>query len=262
MVEAISVSNTHDPENRRSDSLFPKECYPSPMVQQKANTKDTDFKNSPYYIRKKLELGVMADRIAYPWVKVTMMIILIVYMYGAMMLKYVAGAESLYQGLSFLIEGNMYEWDSYWVYIVSLLIFWAMSTACAFGDIENSKLLQIITAWSRVIMLFLFYLGTFIYLGEDGMHKGKVFDWKTQTKSLSTVFGNTVFVFIYHHSIPGIMYPVRPQNKLNRMFLISNIVGAILLCLEGQLAFWAFGGLTNDCTEYPCKVQKLYNENF
>ena len=32
--------------------------------------------------------------------------ILVVYMYGAMCLKYVAGAESLYHGVSFLIYGN------------------------------------------------------------------------------------------------------------------------------------------------------------
>ena len=57
-------------------------------------------------MRQKLELGVIAERIARPWVKYTIMGILVVYMYGAMCLKYVAGAESLYQGVSFLIYGN------------------------------------------------------------------------------------------------------------------------------------------------------------
>jgi hypothetical protein len=49
---------------------------------------------------------------------------------------------------------------------------------------------------------------------------------------LATVFGNTVFTFIYHHSIPGIIYPVRPQSALPKMFLISNIFGAIMLFIE------------------------------
>jgi hypothetical protein len=54
------------------------------------------MKSSPYYVRKKLELGQLAMALSYPWVKNTMMVILVIYMYGAMMLKYVAGAESLY----------------------------------------------------------------------------------------------------------------------------------------------------------------------
>jgi len=47
------------------------------------------------------------------------------------------------------------------------------------------------------------------------------------------------------------------------MLLTANIIGAILLALEGQLAFWAFGGLTNSCGDgYPCTTQPLFNENF
>ena len=52
------------------------------------------------------------------------------------------------------------------------------------------------------------------------------------------------------------------------MFLIANIVGAIALAIEGQLAYMAFSGLPNECdndsgeTVFPCRVDKLYNENF
>ena len=105
----------------------------------RANEKDLKNKGSPYYIRKKLELGEMALRIAEPWVKVAMMVILAIYMYGAMMLKYVAGAQSMYQGMAFLITTDMYAYDKYWVYCMCIGMFWALSTACCFGDIENSK---------------------------------------------------------------------------------------------------------------------------
>jgi len=54
------------------------------------------------------------------------------------------------------------------------------------------------------------YGGTIYYWADDGTHKAPLIDFSTQLSHLSTVFGNTVFVFIYHHSIPGIIYPVRP----------------------------------------------------
>ena len=54
-------------------------------------------------------------------------------------------------------------------------------------------------------------IGSLYYIGVDGVQKYEpVWNWAEQSKSLATVFGNTVFVFIYHHSIPGIVYPVRP----------------------------------------------------
>ena len=51
------------------------------------------------------------------------------------------------------------------------------------------------------------------------------------------------------------------------MFLIANIIGAVALTLEAQLAFMAFSGLPNECdapggTVFPCRVDKLFNENF
>jgi hypothetical protein len=60
---------------------------------------------------------------------------------------------------------------------------------------------------------------------------------------------------------------VRPQKNIHRMFLYSNIIGAIFLATEALLAYFAFSGLPNLCTDkdqphFPCKVSNLYNENF
>ena len=211
----------------------------------------------------------MADRVASPWLKYMIMTILIFYMYGAMCVKYVAGAESLYQGVSFIAYGDINELEKNVpsIYYISIAIFGTLCLAFSFGDIENSKVLQIFSAIMRIVTLGMMYFGTVYYLKTDGVNKHEpVWDWATQGKSLATVFGNTVFVFIYHHSIPGIIYPIRPQKSVNNMFLISNIIGACLLFLEGLLAYLAFSGLPNNCTDkdthFPCRVDALFNENF
>ena len=51
------------------------------------------------------------------------------------------------------------------------------------------------------------------------------------------------------------------------MFLISNIVGAVLLFIECQLAWYALSGLPNGCEDlnasFPCKPDSNgYNLNF
>ena len=91
MIECISMANSQT-DLRRADSVFKEECYKTPAIHRRQNDPDLKNKESEFYVREKLELGVIADRIARPWVKYTIMGILVVYMYGAMCLKYVAGA--------------------------------------------------------------------------------------------------------------------------------------------------------------------------
>ena len=99
MVEAISIAQVFDDDDsrlRRTESLFNEECYTTPQQKKDFNDKDAEIKESEFYIRQKLELGVIAERIASPWLKITIMMILVIYVYGALSLKYVTGAESLY----------------------------------------------------------------------------------------------------------------------------------------------------------------------
>lgn len=177
MVEAIAMANAQT-DDRRRDSVFKEECYKTPQAQRKTNDPDAANKDSEYYIRQKLELGVIADRIAAAWVKYTIMGILIVYMYGAMCLKYVSGAQSLYQGIAFIATGNLGAWDDLWyVYPISILVFGTLCIIFSFGDIENSKWLQIISAYSRIIVMIMMMFGSIYYLGKDGTNTSPVWDW-------------------------------------------------------------------------------------
>lgn len=84
----------------------------------------------------------------------------------------------------------------------------------------------------RIVVITMMYGGTIFYLAKDGPEPAPVFNWSSQLKGLATAFGNTVFIFIYHHSVPGIIYPVRPQSGVRKMFLIANIVGMLMLFAE------------------------------
>lgn len=85
----------------------------------------------------------MAERFAVNWLKYSIMFILIFYMYGAMCLKYVAGAQSLYQGISFIVYKDIDTLEDRvpWIYYISIAIFGTLCLAFSFGDIENSKYL-------------------------------------------------------------------------------------------------------------------------
>lgn len=90
-----------------------------------------------------MEVGVIADRVSAPWFKYFIITILIIYVYGALSLKYVTGAESLYQGISYIVydsEGTL-ETNDPWIYFVSIAVFGGLAILFSFGDIEHSKTL-------------------------------------------------------------------------------------------------------------------------
>lgn len=125
----------------RKQSVFAEECYKTPQLQRKSNDEDADYKESPYYIRQKIEIGVVAERVGAPWVKFVLITILIVYAYGAMSLKYASAAQCLYQGISFLLYGSENEILQYMpnAYYYGIAVFGTLCIMFSFGDIENSK---------------------------------------------------------------------------------------------------------------------------
>lgn len=69
------------------------------------------------------------------------MAILIVYVYGALSLKYVTGAESLYQVITYMFYDSALKEEDTWVYFFAIAIFFGLSIGFSFGEIENSKVL-------------------------------------------------------------------------------------------------------------------------
>jgi hypothetical protein len=86
----------------------------------------------------------MAEEHAKYWFKVFVMVILIIYMYGAMSLKYVSGAESLIEAISFIFnQDSCYLFDTmaFNPYYIGIFVFGFLSIMFSFGNIENAKTL-------------------------------------------------------------------------------------------------------------------------
>lgn len=112
------------------------------MVERKVMVQDLHDKTSSFYIREKVEVSIVAERLAGPWLKYCIIAILIFYMYGAICLKYVAGAESFVQGVALTIwdsEAKFRDFLHFDPYYLGIIIFGALSIYFSFGNIEDAK---------------------------------------------------------------------------------------------------------------------------
>lgn len=141
------------------------------------------------------------------------MTILVIYMYGAMCLKYASGAASFVSAVSYMKYEDADMWKKVSPvdpYYLGILIFGVFSLFFSFGNIENSKGLQLFTGAFRLVVIICLYSATSYYLVTNGVHASPVFNLGEQLTHIANVFGGTVFVFIFHHSISGIVFPIRP----------------------------------------------------
>ena len=82
---------------------------------------------------------------------------------------------------------------------------------------------------------------------------------------LSSLLGNTIFTFMFHHSVPGLTTPIRPDKWIQTTLLLT-IFGSVLcyLLLCGAAMFAFEDSIATSCATgaKACLVQKLYSLNF
>lgn len=199
MIEGVSIACAKRFKGR-SDTLFPLINGEDPKLKMVRDQVDMDFKDSPFYIRQKLEIGLMAEDFVPKAVKFVLFFFLILYMYGAMCLKYVAGAESLVQGISTTFwshEDDLQKKIGFDPYYIALFIFAFVSIYFSFGNIENAKVLQIVTIVMRFLTTSLMIIGSIISMGrESGGVAPASHLVDVDFEYMHVLFGNTIFIFI------------------------------------------------------------------
>ena len=86
-------------------------------------------------------------------------------MFGAMIVKCISGADSLYKTVSLTIYDDFEELEKvigFPPYYIAVILFVAISFLFSFGNIENSKMLQIVVTILRILTILLM-LGTSVY---------------------------------------------------------------------------------------------------
>ena len=105
----------------------------------------------------------MCDDHIHPYAKYFIFILIASYMYGAMIFKYVSGAQSISEGISFTFTGDKSAFDeSFNFYYVWITAFAWVSIFFSLKNIENSKVLQVISMYLRFFATFLMILGSVI----------------------------------------------------------------------------------------------------
>ena len=144
---------------------------------------------NPYGIKRKIEIEELTDNVTKnKLVKKMVILTLVVHMYGAISVKYVAGAESFTTGINHTFwdeEDGFKNWLGYNPYYFGLFVFGFGATYASFGNIENANTLQVVISILRFLTTILMCIGSIYYIDHSGTHIAPVFNWRHQVRYLS-----------------------------------------------------------------------------
>jgi len=212
-------------------------------------------------IEERVEMGALGQMLLPARYGKLTYIVLCVYAYGVLCVYVIAGCESLSKEI-----GPIGGVDSYRPLVALFALF--VTPVCLL-DFSKTRPLQLTVGFLRIMAVFLMYLIMSRYLNDlDRASVTKMFHDIPLFKpsGLPSVFGNTAFTFMIHHSIPGLIYPLYNQQSSAKTVRSVYVTAYTLYALQGFLALWAFGDATwADCENWPshpCEIQGLFNTNF
>ena len=181
-----------------------------------------------------------------------------IYLYGALCIKAVSASQALSIGLAFIITTRIEGFDDLAVspYYICDICFFIVVSILALKNVQSTKWLQNVIMVLRFLNTLLMIIGALIYIGRrKGVASAndiKFFDMG----DFASIFGNVVFAFLSHHSLPGILKPVRPEHSIKRIIFWGYLCGCLIMLMVAITAVLAFGDLKNDCKDhFPCTLQ-------
>jgi amino acid permease len=100
---------------------------------------------------------------------------------------------------------TLLDQPTFWV-----ILFYLISGSLSFQNIAAISIIQTVIALIRYATLIIMFVGAFMVIGDHGSQEIKYWDFK----SFPNLFSTAVFAFMAHHSIPGMMRPIKPSSSI------------------------------------------------
>ncbi|CAG5033009.1 unnamed protein product [Parnassius apollo] len=240
----------HDSDEEPGTSQYPYGDLEDPLV-------CGDSIPSRYYsLDKRIELGEMANLFLSKMGRTMFYCTLCVYLYGDLSIYSAAVAKSVMDIVCSTVPSNLTnttDWDTLPCfnftssdpsvytrldcYRVALLTFVGVTAPFIFSNVQKTKYLQLFTSGMRwLAFAIMISMAIHLLIGHGPQGKPPAFDFT----GMPTLFGACVYSFMCHHSLPGLISPIRGKNRLGLHLALDYVLISIfylLLAFTGAFAF-------------------------
>ena len=244
----IENENENEKENEKNDQ--------SEKVRDKKinNEELKDY----FYIEKRYEISKLAKLLPKPlyfFVVLTM----IFYLYVGVTSNSIIAGNNLKDIIGKTFNKELPEYS----YQIIVSVFYLFVITIALNNINNLKKFSMLIMIMRFLIISLI-IGCCIYsIVKNGAALFKDIP-KFDLSNITVMIGNSLFVFMSHHSIPGMVENFSPQKNLVKILILGYFCSFIFISFYGYISLFAFSkpNLSCDNKQFPTAIQATFSSNF
>lgn len=221
---------------------------------------EMEEEGNPFEIKKRIEITEMAEIFLGKGGSTFFLIAMAVYLYGDLSIYAIAVPKTLHH-----FSGDVFGKETYLVFVA---IFAAFIVPFCFFSFTDTKYIQYGTMAARN-SAFIMMIGCSLAYAVSPPSSVDNYSRNVplfHTSGIGSIFGTAVYSFMCHHSIPGIIGPLKDKSALTWIFALDYIVillANLLLCVSALVAFGNAPNSTCDSgSDQPCQIQDLFTLNF
>ena len=223
------------------------------------NENPYDEKNDSFYIAKRFEISKLSKALSKPGY-FFVVITIICYLYVGVTSNGIIAGNNLKD-----IIGKTFgtELPDYSYYII-VSCFFIITITIALNNIKHLKKFSMFIMVMRFVIIFLIMGCCFYSMAKYGIAKFSDIP-KFDISNIIVMIGNSLFVFMSHHSIPGMVENFTPQRRLVKLLIVGYIFSLIFIVFYSYVGLFAFSNPSFSCdktADFPIAIQSTFSSNF
>ena len=227
----------------------------------KGNVPEEDIieRSNTLYIYKRFEISKLSEslpKLGYYFVVLT----IIFYLYVGVTSNGIIAGNNLKDIIGKTIGIEM---PGYSYYII-VVCFFIITIIIALNNIKHLKKFSMFIMIMRFVIIFLILGSCFYSMGKYGVASFSNIP-KFDISNITVMIGNSLFVFMSHHSIPGMVENFTPQKRLIKLLVIGYLFSLLFIVVYSYVGLFAFSDPNYSCDKehpFPIAIQSTFSSNF
>jgi hypothetical protein len=214
-----------------------------------------DERDDNFYIFKRYEISKLANKIFSKPLYFFMAFIIVGYLYIGVTSNGIIAGNSLKDIIGRTVG---YELPDYYYYII-IIVFYFLAILISMNNINNLKQVSLFIMAGRFIIIGIIFGVCFHTMYTNGISEISTIP-RFDMSNITVMIGNSLFFFMSHHSIPGMVENFSPQRNLIKLLVLGYLIGFLILLSFGYVALLTFSKYTScDKEVFPGAIQVSYN---
>ena len=216
-------------------------------------------KNDSFYIYKRFEISKLSKALPKPGY-FFVVITIICYLYVGVTSNGIIAGNNLKDIIGKTFGKTLPDYS----YQIIVVCFFIITISIALNNIKHLKKFSMFIMVMRFVIIFLIMGCCFYSIGKYGAAKLSNIP-KFDISNITVMIGNSLFVFMSHHSIPGMVENFTPQKRLIKLLIIGYIFSLIFIVLYSYVGLFAFANPEYSCDkdhDFPIAIQSTFSSNF